>query len=70
MLVAEVTRAGNADVDVAFAHIHLRQRQRDLTNLTKVHKLFSALNLSHASFKVANTAALIIFCSVVAVVGS
>ena len=31
---------------------------------------FSVLNLSHASFSVANTAALIIFCSVVAVVGS
>lgn len=36
----------------------------------KPHKLFSALNFSHASFNVANTAALIIFCSVVAVVGS
>lgn len=31
---------------------------------------FSALNPSHASFSVANTAALIIFCSVVAVVGN
>lgn len=31
------------------------------------YKLLSVLNLSHASFKVANTAALIIFCSVVAV---
>lgn len=33
-------------------------------------RLFSCLNFSHASFKVAKTAALIIFCSVVAVVGS
>ena len=33
-------------------------------------RLFSCLNFSHASFRVAKTAALIIFCSVVAVVGS
>lgn len=33
-------------------------------------RLFSCLNFSHASINVAKTAALIIFCSVVAVVGS
>jgi hypothetical protein len=32
----------------------------------QTYKLLSVLNLSHASFSVANTAALIIFCSVVA----
>jgi hypothetical protein len=31
-----------------------------------VYKLLSILNLSQASFSVANTAALIIFCSIVA----
>jgi hypothetical protein len=35
-----------------------------------LYRLFSALNLSQASFRLLNTAPLIITCSVVAVVGS
>jgi hypothetical protein len=37
------------------------------SNATLTHSPFSVLNLSQASFRVANTAALIIRCSVVAV---
>ena len=46
----------------------------DMTSLVSdglLHqRLFSCLNFSHASFNVAKTAALIILCSVVAVVGN
>lgn len=38
--------------------------------LTTHYSAFSVLNFSQASFKVAKTAALIIFCSVVAEMGS
>ena len=47
------------------------RKSREITTQKKLSQsLFSRLNPSHASFSVANTAALIIFCSVVAVGGS
>lgn len=45
--------------------MQLENAKRGMTD----HRLFSLLNLSHASFNVANTLAEIIRCSVVALVG-
>jgi hypothetical protein len=49
--------------ELSMQNIRQRQGKRN-----RNHRLFSALNLSHASFSVPNTALEIMRCSVVAVV--